>query len=68
MPHEFVIKRNGVLETYQNYEDIPLDFDHIIKFKPEVPEPPHSEAQHKEMDTWNEKLKKLMEIENARSN
>lgn len=68
MPHEFVIKRNGILETYQNYEDIPLDFDHIVKFKPEVPEPPHSEVQHKEMDTWNEKLKKLMEIENARSN
>ena len=68
MAHEFVIKRNGVLETYTQYEDIPNEFDHIIKFLPEIPPEPHTEEQHEEIESWNEKLQALMEIERARSN
>jgi hypothetical protein len=68
MAHEFVIKRNGILETYTRYEDIPDDFDHIIKFLPEIPPEPHTHEQHEEIETWNEKLQALMEKERARSN
>ena len=68
MAHEFVILRNGILETYTEYNEIPLDFDHVIKFIPEVPEPPHTDEQHEEIESWNEKLQALMEIERARSN
>ena len=68
MAHEFVIKRNGVLETYTHYEDIPRDFDYVIKFMPEIPPEPHTEEQHEEIESWNEKLQALMEIERARSN
>jgi hypothetical protein len=69
MSHEFVILRNGVLETYDKYEDIPDDFDHLIKFLPELPEGPHTEEEHEEIHSWNEKLQELIEIErkNARS-
>lgn len=63
MPHEFVIKRNGVLETYHKYEDIPLDFDHVIKFSVEIPPGPHTEEEHEEIELWNDKLQRLMEIE-----
>jgi hypothetical protein len=63
MPHEFVVKRNGVLETYTQFEDIPDDFEHVIKFLPEIPEGPHTEEQHEEIDAWNDKLQILMEIE-----
>ena len=35
MAHEFVILRKGKQETYTSYEEIPLDFDHVIKFLPE---------------------------------
>lgn len=63
MPHEFVIKRNGVLETYTNYDDIPKDFDHVIKFKVDIPPEPHTEEQHEEIESWNDKLQALMEIE-----
>lgn len=63
MPHEFVVKRKGVLETYTNYDDIPKDFDHVIKFLPEIPEGPHTEEQHEEIESWNDKLQALMEIE-----
>jgi hypothetical protein len=70
MANEFVILRKGVLETYNKYEDIPEDFDHVIKFLPEIPAGPHTHEQHSEIETWNAKLQKLMEIErkNASSN
>ena len=68
MAHEFVVKRNGILETYTEYNSIPNDFDYVISFQPEVPEPPHTEEQHKEIESWNEKLQALMEIERAGSN
>jgi|688.fasta_scaffold03894_15 hypothetical protein len=63
MPHEFVVKRNGILETYTQFEDIPDDFEHVIKFLPEIPEGPHTEEQHEEIDAWNDKLQILMERE-----
>jgi hypothetical protein len=63
MSHEFVILNNGVLETYTKYEDIPESFDHVIKFLPQIPEPPHTEAQHEEIEQWNDKLQELMKRE-----
>lgn len=63
MSHEFVVLLNGKIETFQRYEDIPEKFDNLIKFVPEIPEPPHSHEQHEEMDVWNEKLKELLKRE-----
>ena len=60
MAHEFVVRRNGILETYTEYDAIPDDFDSLIKFAPQVPEPPHTEEQHEEMNTWNIRLRELM--------
>ena len=63
MPHEFVVLLDGKIETFQRYEDIPEKFDNLIRFVPEIPEPPHSHEQHEEMDVWNEKLKELIKRE-----
>ncbi len=60
---EFVIKDKEELKTYFNYNDIPESFDHLISFKPETPLPPHTEEQHKEMETWNQKLQDLIKRE-----
>lgn len=69
MAHEFVILRNGILETYNKYEDIPESFDNIIKFLPDIPDGPHTDEQHDEIDSWNERLKELLKREtNASSN
>ena len=72
MDGEFIILKNGEQETYTNSDDIPDVFDHLIKFAPKGLEPEgedgqHTEEQHAEMATWNDKLKqlKLKEIENA---
>jgi hypothetical protein len=66
---EFVILRNGVLETYNNYEDIPQTFDNVIKFIPDYSEGPHTHDEHEELHLWNDKLKQLLKREtNASSN
>ena len=67
MGHKFVIMRNDVLEAYDRYENIPDDFDHVIEFLPEIPLGPHTQEQHEEIDSWNDKFLRLMEIERARS-
>ena len=63
---EFVV--NGELVLYDKYEDIPEDFEHVIRFVPYMPEDPHTEEEHAEMALWNTRLQKLMEKERARSN
>jgi hypothetical protein len=66
--HEFVFRIDGKLVTVHNWDDVPEQFDHVIKFAPEVPEPPHTEEQHEEMDKWNDRLQTLMEKERACNN
>ena len=68
MKGEYVIIINGKLETFTNYYDIPNSFQHVIKFQPELILGPHTQEQHEEMKTWDDKLKRLMEIENASRN
>ena len=67
MGHRFVIMRGNILAEYDFYENIPDDFDHVIEFLPEIPLGPHTQAQHEEIDSWNDKFLRLMEIEHARS-
>jgi hypothetical protein len=68
MKGEFIIKVGSALVTYDNYDDIPMEFDNLISFKPDAPEPPHSEEDHEEMEKYNTKLQELMGRENASSN
>ena len=63
MAHEFVVLLNGELKTYTKYEDIPERFDNVIRFIPEIPEPPHTHEQHEEIDSWNERLQELVKRE-----
>lgn len=65
---EFVLMVNGQLLTYSDYDDIPETFDHVISFKPDLIPGPHTEDEHEELDTWNDKLQRLLEIERASSN
>jgi len=61
--HEFTIKIGQELLTYSEFEDIPLEFDHLIKFKPQVVPEPHTPEEHEEISEWNSKLQLLMERE-----
>jgi hypothetical protein len=65
---EFQFIINGELVTYDKYEDIPEEFEHVIKFIPDIPEDPHTEDEHDEIAVWNTRLQQLMEKERASSN
>ena len=56
--------------TFDKYEDIPDEFEHVIKFLPDIPEPvndDHTDEEHEELAKWNDRLQELMEKERARS-
>jgi hypothetical protein len=65
---EFQFIINGELVTFDKYEEIPNEFDHVIKFRPDIIPEPHTEEEHEEMAQWNDRLQELMEKERARSN
>lgn len=62
---EFVFRIGDDLVTYTNWSDIPSDltFDNVIKFLPVVPEPPHTEEQHNEIELWPQRLKEMLNKE-----
>ena len=62
-----MIMRGNTLAEYDLYVNIPDDFDHVIEFLPEIPPGPHTREQHEEIDSWNDKFLRLVEIERARS-
>ena len=65
---EFQFIVDGELVAFDKYEDIPEDFEHVIRFIPDVIPEPHTEEEHEEMAQWNTRLQQLMEKERASSN
>ena len=65
---EFQFIINGELVTFDKYEDIPDEFEHVIRFLPDVISEPHTEEEHDELAKWDGRLQELMEKERARSN
>lgn len=50
----------GKVVTYTNWNDIPDSFENMISFVPDAPPIPHSEEDHKYIETFNDKLQELM--------
>ena len=70
---EFVFKIDGELVSFDSWENIPENFEHVIRFIPDLPEPEgedgnHTDEQHEELAKWKGRLQELMEKERARSN
>ena len=63
MKGEFVIREGSAIITYEDFDEITMEFDNLIYFKTIAPEPPHSEEDHQEMETYNAKLQELMKRE-----
>ena len=56
----------GELITYNKFEDIPEGFDHVIEFVPDIPDGPHTNEQHEEIEKWNDRLQQLITKENSK--
>jgi hypothetical protein len=65
--HDFQFLVNGKLNKYTRWEDIPEEFDHIIKFVFDIPPEPHTQEDHDEIHRMEQRFHELMEKENARS-
>lgn len=63
MKSEFTVMINGELVTYERWEDIPAEIDHVIKFNPWMPPPPHTAEQHDEIHSWPHRLQELLRRE-----
>lgn len=63
MSHRFIILKDGKKKIYDKYENIPLSFDNLILFSPEIPDGPHTDAQHEEIHQWENKFKELLKRE-----
>ena len=61
---KFVVKRDGELIEVDRCGDLPDDFDHLIRFEPDIPEAPHSINDHEMMSKWTEYLQELVAKEN----
>ena len=53
MEGEFKFSRS--IYTYTNFDDIERDWC-VISFNPKYPEEPHTEEEHKLIETFNDKL------------
>jgi hypothetical protein len=58
---------NNELQEYTEFDQIPDRIDHVIEFQPCVPPPPHTDADHNEIDSWQSRFQELMEREYASS-
>ena len=56
----FVIKNEGKLLEFDRCGDLPDEFDHLIKFAPVSPEPPHTVNDHIEMSKYTQYLQELV--------
>ena len=63
MEGEFKVRIKNRIFTYNNTNDIPNEIGALISFKPDFPQPPHTEEQHNYISTFTDKLNQLMERE-----
>lgn len=63
---KYKILDKGVVTEYADTDYIPLEFDNIIEFRPDYPEPPHTEGDHEMIETYPGILRDLLKRERRR--
>jgi hypothetical protein len=61
MKGKFKVLIDGELKKYTDYDDIPEKIDNVIQCLFDYPEPPHTDEQHEEMETYIPKMNELLE-------
>lgn len=59
----YVVRIDDELITYNDLNDIPGEFDNLIRFNPEIPEGPHTDEEHKMLESLNDILHDLLKRE-----
>ena len=56
---EYTVKIGNKLFDYTNVNDIPEEFDHLIKFLPTLPPEPHTPEEHDLIDSFIPKMREI---------
>ena len=64
---EFIVRIDNTLYKYDNTDDIPNQFDNLIKFNPTPIEGPHTPEEHAENAEMVEVFKDIMSREKKRN-
>lgn len=59
----FLIKDNNKLFEFSDSEDIPEEFDHLIRFELDYPEGPHTKEEHDLINTYNDIFQEFLKRE-----
>ena len=68
---EFVLKVDGEVQTYTDYNDVPKDsVENVFKFSPDMveatgPDGNHTLQEHEVMARWNDELTELLRVGNG---
>lgn len=63
---EFVVRIDDTLYNYENTDDIPKEFDNLIKFNPIPMQEPHTKEEHEAIAAYLEVFKDIMSREKKR--
>ena len=58
----YLIKEGSCYMEFHDWNDIPMEFDNLIRFEPEIIPAPHTEEEHEIMESYNDKLQELMKF------
>ena len=58
---EFVVKVDGEIQTFTDYNDVPRVVQSVIKFIPNIPPDPHTIQDHENIAMWEGELKGMIE-------
>ena len=50
----------GNLQTATHWDQLPEKMKDLVAFVPDYPEPPHTDEQHQEMETFTERLQEAL--------
>jgi hypothetical protein len=64
----YLIKDGVNYMEFHDWNDIPMEFDNLIRFEPEVPPPPHTDEQHEELEMVHNVFKEIILRERTRGN
>ncbi|MGB1197167.1 MAG: hypothetical protein ACPG3W_10855 [Synechococcus sp.] len=64
----FVFRVAGVARTYRHWDEVPIAFEEVIAFQPDIPLPPHTPEQHAEIEAWDARLQELLRKHHASRN
>lgn len=56
----YKVLKDGRLLEFSHWDDIPGDYDRLIKFSPAIPPGPHTDAQHEAIDQLPQRLRDQM--------